>query len=69
MALTTGRVVRQSVWFHRSMSIAVALGVAASTAVICGALLVGDSMRGSLKTLTLQRLGKIDVLSQFLQRV
>lgn len=60
MALTTGRVVRQSVWFHRSMSIAVALGVAASTAVICGALLVGDSMRGSLKTLTLQRLGKID---------
>lgn len=60
MALTTGRVVRQSVLFHRAMAIAVALGVAAATAVICGALLVGDSMRGSLRSLTLQRLGNID---------
>lgn len=60
MALTTGRVVRQSVWFHRAMALAVGLGVAAATAVICGALLVGDSMRGSLRSLTLQRLGKID---------
>ncbi len=37
----------------------VALGVAAGTAVIAGALLVGDSMRGSLRDLTLQRLGSI----------
>jgi putative ABC transport system permease protein len=60
MVLSTGRVVRRSAWFHRSMGIAVGLGVAAATAVVCGALLVGDSMRGSLKSLTLQRLGAID---------
>lgn len=54
------RVVRQSVRYHRRMGIAVALGVAAATAVITGALLVGDSMRGSLRALTLQRLGKIE---------
>ena len=31
-----------------------------ATAVLTGALLVGDSVRGSLRDLTLQRLGKID---------
>lgn len=41
-------------------SLAVALGVAIATAVIVGALLVGDSMRGSLRGLTVERLGKID---------
>lgn len=40
--------------------IAVALGVAAATAVLTGALLVGDSMRGSLRHLALDRLGKLD---------
>ncbi len=39
---------------------AVALGVAVATAVLTGALLVGDSVRGSLRDLTLQRLGQID---------
>ncbi|MEM7782838.1 MAG: hypothetical protein AAF623_05760, partial [Planctomycetota bacterium] len=38
----------------------IALGVAAATAVLTGALIVGDSMRHSLKELTLKRLGKID---------
>jgi len=38
------------------------LGVAAATAVLTGALLVGDSMRGSLRFLTLDRLGRIDEL-------
>ena len=41
-------------------TIAVALGVGIATAVIVGALLVGDSMRGSLKGLTVERLGTID---------
>ena len=35
------------------------MGVGVATAVMVGALLVGDSMRGSLRDLTLQRLGKI----------
>ncbi|QDT13272.1 FtsX-like permease family protein [Planctomycetes bacterium K23_9] len=42
------------------VSAAVALGVATATAVIVGALLVGDSMRGSLRALTVERLGSID---------
>jgi putative ABC transport system permease protein len=39
---------------------AVAFGVMAATAVLCGALIVGDSLRHSLRRLTLERLGKID---------
>jgi ABC-type lipoprotein release transport system permease subunit len=42
------------------MNLAVACGVAAGTAVLAGALLVGDSMRGSLRHLLLDRLGRID---------
>jgi len=42
------------------MHLVVALGVAAATAVLVGALLVGDSVRGSLRHLTLDRLGTID---------
>jgi ABC-type antimicrobial peptide transport system permease subunit len=44
------------------MHLAVALGVASATAVLTGALLVGDSVRGSLRHLTLDRLGRIDEL-------
>lgn len=42
------------------MNIAVGLGVAVGTAVLSGALLVGDSVRGSLRHLMLDRLGRID---------
>ncbi len=42
------------------ISLSVAFGVATATAVIVGALLVGDSMRGSLRQLTMERLGKIE---------
>lgn len=45
---------------HRRMHVAVGLGVAVATAVLTGALLVGDSVRGSLRDLTLQRLGRFD---------
>ena len=45
--------------FFRS-SLAVVIGVALATAVISGALIVGDSVRGSLETLSLQRLGGVD---------
>jgi putative ABC transport system permease protein len=41
---------------------AVALGVAAAAAVLTGALLVGDSVRGSQRFLALDRLGQIDEL-------
>ena len=40
----------------------IAIGVAIATAVLTGALIVGDSMRGSLQALTRERLGRIDEL-------
>jgi putative ABC transport system permease protein len=55
------RYIRQSLIQYRSVHTAVALAVAAATAVLVGALLVGDSMRGSLRDLALDRLGRIDV--------
>ena len=54
------RLVSQSLTYHWRINVAVAFGVAAATAVLTGALLVGDSVKGSLRHLTLERLGKID---------
>lgn len=45
---------------HRWTSLAVAAGAATATAVLTGALVVGDSVRGSLRDLTFERLGGID---------
>lgn len=46
-------------YYWRSDAV-IAIGVAIATAVLTGALIVGDSMRGSLRELTLERLGRID---------
>jgi hypothetical protein len=54
------QLVGQSLRFHLRTHLAVALGVAAATAVLTGAFLIGDSVRGSLRHLVLDRLGKID---------
>ena len=54
------RFILASLRHYRRIHVAVALGVAVATAVLTGALLVGDSVRGSLRDLTLQRLGRID---------
>ena len=64
------RMVWQSLLYHRRINFSVALGVAAASAVLTGALLVGASMRGSLKALTLDRLNRVDeflVTQQFFQ--
>ena len=52
----------KSLFYFRRTNLAIALGVAAATAVLTGALIVGDSMRYSLRELTLERLGMIDEL-------
>ncbi|BBO35041.1 FtsX-like permease family protein [Lacipirellula parvula] len=52
--------IRASLRQYRRVHLAVAAGVAVTTAVITGALLVGDSMRGSLRDLALGSLGRID---------
>src|SRR5262245_12531679 len=42
-------------------NLAVVIGVATAVAVLAGALLVGDSVRGSLRDLVVQRLGRADL--------
>ena len=51
---------RRSLTYYGPIHLAVVFGVAVATAVLTGALLVGDSVRGSLRDLTLDRLGLID---------
>lgn len=57
---TMSHLIRASMRYSWRVSGSVALGVATATAVIVGALLVGDSMRGSLRGLTIERLGNTE---------
>jgi len=52
--------IRKSLFHYWQIHLAMALAVAVTTAVLTGALTVGDSMRGSLRDLTFNRLGPID---------
>ena len=54
--------VRRGILYYWRTNLAVVLGVATAVAVLAGALLVGDSVRGSLRDLVLQRLGRTDRL-------
>jgi ABC-type lipoprotein release transport system permease subunit len=58
--MTFGRLLLRNLLFHRRGNLAVSLGVVVGTAVLTGALLVGDSLRGSLRELALKRLGWVD---------
>ena len=49
----------RSILFYRRSHLVVMLAVAVSTAVIGGSLIVGDSVRASLRQMTLSRLGGI----------
>lgn len=62
LGLTVPKVAAASLHHYWRVSLALVFGVAIATSVIVGALLVGDSMRGSLRALTLDRLGKIDTI-------
>ena len=46
--------------YYWRTNLAVVLGVATAVAVLTGALLVGDSVRGSLRALVTDRLGRAD---------
>ena len=62
MTFTT--LIRRSATYHWRTNLAVGLGVAAAVSVLGGALIVGDSVRGSLRDLALGRLGRThDVVS------
>ena len=56
---TTNLIQRNLIWYRR-VNLAVILGVATAVAVLAGALLVGHSVRRSLRELALSRLGRAD---------
>lgn len=56
---TSGLIKRNLTYFWQT-NVVVILGVATAVAVLAGALLVGDSVRGSLREIFLQRLGQTD---------
>ena len=58
--MSTWHLIVRSLAYHWRTHVAVALGVMAATTVLVGAFAVGDSVRGSLAHLALDRLGRID---------
>jgi putative ABC transport system permease protein len=56
--MTCFQLILHNIWYFRNSYLAVLAGVIISTAVLTGALVVGDSVRGSLIALTDARLGK-----------
>ena len=58
--MTAARLVVAGLRHYWRTNLAVIVGVATAVAVLAGALLVGDSVRGSLRDLVLQRLGRVD---------
>lgn len=58
--MTFARLVLKNLRYHRRAAIATALCVAVAVAVLAGALMVGDSVRGTLRHLALDRLGSYD---------
>jgi len=48
----------KSAWFYRKMNLTIILGIALSTAILVGALIIGDSVKYSLQQITVQRLGQ-----------
>ncbi len=57
--MTFRTLILRSLRFHARAHLGVVLGAAVGSAALIGALVVGDSVRGSLKEMALRRLGKI----------
>ncbi len=58
--MTSGRLIRNSLTYYARSHAAVVLSVVVGSAVLTGALLVGNSMRGSLQAQALKRLAGVD---------
>jgi putative ABC transport system permease protein len=56
------RLIQRSLAYYWQTNLVVVLGVATAVTVLTGALLIGESVRGSLRDLVSQRLGKTDDL-------
>ncbi len=60
ISFSSGQFVRRSLSHYARSHLAVALGVVVAAMVISGALIVGDSVRDSLREISLTRLGAVD---------
>ena len=60
--MTPWKIALRSLFHYWRNNLAIALGAAIATAVLTGALIVGDSMRSSLRSLMLDQLGKIETI-------
>ena len=58
--MTSRTLVLRSLRYHARSHLGVVLGAAVGSAALIGALIVGDSVRGSLREMALQRLGGIE---------
>ena len=59
-AFTIGGLIRRNLRYYWRTNLAVALGCAIAVAALVGSLLVGDSVRGSLHDLAIERLGRVE---------
>lgn len=60
--ISSGQYAWDSTRHYWRVNCAIVLGILVGTSVLTGALIVGDSVRHSLQKLTLERLGKIDLV-------
>ena len=58
------RIVVRSLYHYRRTHLGVVLGTAVATAILVGALVTGDSARGSLQRLVYERLGSTEYALQ-----
>ncbi len=56
--MSLSKLILKSAWFYRKLNLTIILGIALSTAILVGALIIGDSVKYSLQQITVQRLGK-----------
>lgn len=59
--MTLTRLILRTVAFHARDHLLVLLGIAVAAMVITGSLVIGDSVRGSLRDTALARIGQVDV--------
>lgn len=55
--MSFSKLILKSIWFYRKLNLTIVLGIALSTAILVGALIIGDSVKYSLQQITNQRLG------------
>ena len=60
--MTLFRYIIKSILHYAKLNIATILGVALSTAILVGALIIGDSVKYSLQQITVERLGNTDAV-------